>query len=189
MASGHLLRRKITMPRRPSASTWNLHRRRAGALALAVALTGLAAGCGSSTGNSAAGKSTTTTTSARHATKGFQPPVMKYGTSIYGAPDPTTTIPTERGTRPINSLNDAGQQVVIAERGVLAPRILIAGVEYPITWTNLSGKPQQVVFNDVPAVSQIIAPGGTFSWKSPGYAINLIYHVVGGEQGTLILQD
>jgi hypothetical protein len=103
--------------------------------------------------------------------------------------DPTTTVPTERGSRPIDPSNDAGQEVVIAKGGYLLPEWLVADVGLPITWTNLSGTPQQVVFDDAPMRSPVIPPGGTFSWTSPGFAISLTYHTVAGHAGKLTLQN
>lgn len=121
--------------------------------------------------------------------EGFLAPETKFGTSTVGAPDPTTSVPTERGTRHIDASNDAGQAVIIAEGGYLLPEWLIAEVTLPITWTNLSGVPQQVVFDDAPVRSPVIPPGGTFSWTSPGYAISLTYHTVHGHHAQLTLQN
>jgi hypothetical protein len=130
--------------------------------------------------------STTTTTTA---TAKFLAPESDYGTGAVGAPNPTTTVPTERGNRPINVENDAGQEVVIGEHGQLAPEMLVADVSLPITWTNLSGAPQQIVFNDAPLRSPVIAPGQTFTWTSPGYGISLAYHLVNGATGRMVLQN
>ncbi len=133
--------------------------------------------------------STSTTVATRPST-GFLPPEIKFGTATVGAPSPTTTVPTERGaSRPIDPSNDAGQEVVIAKGGYLLPEWLVAEVNLPITWTNLSGVPQQVVFDDAPVRSPVIAPGATFTWTSPGYAISLTYHTAAGRHARLTLQN
>jgi hypothetical protein len=116
-------------------------------------------------------------------------PEVKFGTGQEGAPDPTTTVPVERVGRPINTANDAGQAVIIAKGGYLLPEWLVAEVNLPITWTNLSGVPQQIVFDDAPVHSAIIPSGGTFVWKSPGYAISLTYHTAHGHHAQLTLQS
>ncbi len=128
--------------------------------------------------------STTTTAPAK-----FLTPEASYGKVAVGAPNPTTTVPTERGNRPINVQNDAGQEIIIGENGELAPETLVADVSLPITWTNLSGKPQQIVFNDAPLRSPIIESGQTFTWTSPGYGISLAYHLVNGATGQMVLQN
>jgi hypothetical protein len=61
--------------------------------------------------------------------------------------------------------------------------------ESPHYLDNLSGVAQQVVFNDAPVRSAIIAPGGTFTWNSPGFAVSLRYHTAAGYQAKLTLQN
>jgi len=160
--------------------------------ATALSVLVLVAACGSTAPRTT---NTTTTGSApsttvRGQTSGtFLVPEVNYGTGQEGAPSPTTTVPVERGTRAINPSNDAGQEVIIAKGGYLLPAWLVADVALPITWTNLSGSPQQVVFDDAPMHSPVIPTGGTFTWKSPGYAISLIYHTVNGHGARLTLQN
>jgi hypothetical protein len=132
--------------------------------------------------------STSTTTNPTHP-QAFLAPETKFGTSQVGDPDTTTSVPTERGTRPISPLNDAGQEVIIDESSYALPYWLVADVTLPITWTNLSGKPQQIVFDDAPVRSPVLAPGATFTWKSPGYAINFTYHIVNGHNARITLQS
>jgi hypothetical protein len=150
----------------------------------------LVTGCGST-----AARAITDTPSASTATTigvgsgGCTTPRVTYGTGELGAPDPTTSVPTERGTRAINPSNDAGQEVIIAKGGYLLPEWLVAEVNLPITWTNLSGKPQQISFDDAPVCSATIVPGGTFTWKSPKFAISLRYHTVNGHHAQLTLQS
>jgi hypothetical protein len=152
----------------------------------------MASACGSPANATSATRRTTTTTSTTAPTQragGFLTPEVKYGTGVVGAPEPTTSVPTERGTRSIDPTNDAGQEVIIAKGGYLLPQWLVADVSLPITWTNLSGAPQQIVFDDAPLHSPVIVPGGTFTWTSPGYGVGLTYHTVGGHEGRLTLQN
>jgi hypothetical protein len=155
----------------------------------------LAAGCGSTAAHADTGSPKPSTPSVTSTTAGtlhgqsFLAPEVEFGSGQNGAPDPTTSVPTERGTRPIDATNDAGQEVIIAKGGYLLPEWLVAEVTLPITWTNLSGVPQQIVFDDTPVHSAILAPGATFTWKSPGFAISLRYHTVNGHHAQLTLQN
>jgi hypothetical protein len=155
----------------------------------------VAAGCSSPAARADPGGSKVTTPSSTSTTAGtlhgqsFLAPEVGFGTGQNGSPDPTTSVPTDTGTIPINATNDAGQEVIIAKGGYLLPEWLVAEVNLPITWTNLSGVPQQVVFDDAPVRSAILAPGATFTWKSPGYAISLRYHTVNGHHAQLTLQN
>ena len=98
-------------------------------------------------------------------------------------------MPTERGTRAINPSNDAGQEAIIAQGGYVLPEWLVADFQLPVTWTNLSGAPQQIIFDNASMHSPVIAPGGTFTWKSPGFAISLTYHTAHGHHARLTLQN
>jgi hypothetical protein len=174
---------------------WTGYRAAAALVFGAVVVTISACGAASPrVGQSARRTTTTTTTTTTKTTTASQPaafvtPELKYGTGQVGAPDPTTTVPTETGSRPIDPSNDAGQAVIIDTNGYLVPEWLVANVGLPITWTNLSGVAQQVVFNDAPVRSAIIAAGGTFTWTSPGYAVSLRYHTAAGHQAKLTLQN
>src|SRR5580692_9894589 len=169
--------------------------RRRGVATVLGALVLLAAGCSSAGARDSSGTTkpstpaTTSTTAGTLHGQAFLAPEVGFGTGQNGTPDPTTSVPTERGSRPIDATNDAGQEVIIAKGGYLLPEWLVAEVTYPITWTNLSGVPQQVVFDDAPVHSAILAPGATFTWKSPGYAISLRYHTVNGHHAQLTLQN
>jgi hypothetical protein len=132
---------------------------------------------------------TTSTTVKAQQSGGFLAPESKFGTSQMGASDPSTSVPTERGNRSIDPSNDAGQEVIIAKGGYLLPEWLVAEVTLPITWTNLSGTPQQIIFDDAPEHSAVIPPGGTYTWKSPGFAIDLTYHTANGHHARLTLQN
>jgi hypothetical protein len=147
--------------------------------------------CGSPTAHAGVDTTNAATTTTAGATPvgGFVTPEVKYGTGQVGAPDPTTSVPTDRGTDPINPAQDAGQAVIIAKGGYLLPEWLIAEETLPITWTNLSGVPQQVIFDTAPVHSQIIPAGGTFTWMSPHFAINLTYHTAHGHHAQLTLQN
>ena len=158
---------------------------------LALSCLVLAAGCSSPSARAASQATGTTSTSTTTSTVigGFVSPEIKFGTGGSGPADPTTTVPVERTGRPIDPSNDAGQAVIIDQSGYLLPEWLVADVDLPITWTNLSGKTQQIVFDDAPVHSALIPPGGSFSWKSPGFAINLTYHTANGHHARLTLQN
>lgn len=155
-----------------------LSRRSKGTLAgvlAAVAAAALLSACSSNPSSTAA----PTTSTTKPATVGE----VAYGSGVVGQPVPSTSVPTERGTRKINCANDAGQEVIIAQGGYLCPQWLDAEVELPITWTNLSGAPQEIVFDDAPIHTDPIPPGGTFTWHSPPYAVGIQYHTAAGGQG------
>lgn len=57
------------------------------------------------------------------------------------------------------------------------PQTLEANVTSPVVWTNSTGKPQRVVFDDFPIDSGTIPPGGTFTW-STNDAVTLGYKVL-----------
>lgn len=157
--------------------------------ALALLAVGTTA-CGSPSARAASTSSTTTTTRAVCSpSTGFLTPESKFGTTVTAPPDPSTTVPTERGARHIDAENDAGQAVIIAIDGHLAPQWLVANVNLPITWTNLSGKSEQIDFDDAPVRSPVIPPGGTFTWTSPGFGVSLTYHTVNCIEGRLTLQN
>jgi hypothetical protein len=63
--------------------------------------------------------------------------------------------------------------IIITANGCM-PQTLEANVSYPVVWTNLSGKPQRVVFQHFAVDSGTIPPGGTFTWSS-GNALTLGY--------------
>jgi hypothetical protein len=46
------------------------------------------------------------------------------------------------------------------------PQTLEANVTSPVVWTNLSGKPQRLIFLTIPVDSGTIPPGGTFTWST-----------------------
>jgi hypothetical protein len=181
------------MPAAQRPGPW--HQRRPAGVGLLVLALGMivvvAAGCSSPSAHADSGtnaSSSSTTTSASAPVGGFLSPEIKFGTGQNGLPDPTTSVPTDTGSEPINPSNDAGQEVIIDKAGYLLPEWLVAEVQYPITWTNLSGRPQQIIFDDAPVRSQMIPPGGTFTWTSPGFAISLRYHLANGHHAQLTLQ-
>jgi hypothetical protein len=89
---------------------------------------------------------------------------VQFGTGSIGQPDPTTTIPSERGGS-IPPVLAPGQNIIISAKGCM-PQTLEANVSGPVVWTNLSGKPQRVVFKDFPIDSGTIPAGGTFTWST-----------------------
>ena len=136
----------------------------AGALAIGLALgaCGSSASGASTTTSAPAAKSTTTTQSATTTT--LAP--MTGTTMIDGRP---IKIPTEGGARPIDSLRDKGQQIVIATAG-LYPQTLFVCPFKPITWTNLTAKPVTVRFVLYPPSKGFgpVVPGGTHTYTPPG---------------------
>jgi hypothetical protein len=147
--------------------------RRLPAVLIAIMVPAMAlvvSGCGSSPSSHAASTTTTTVLSALHA-----PLHVKYGTGSIGPADPTTTVPKEGGL-PLSALFGAGQSVIIGAKGC-EPQTLESNVAAPVVWTNLSGRPQRVVFAGGAVDSGTIAPGGTFTWSTT-QAIALVYRVV-----------
>lgn len=106
---------------------------------------------------------------------------------IVPAPDGTTTVPTERGTRPIDPIVDAGQQILITSHG-LVPQHIFSLVTEKVTWTNLSGTVQNIVFDYVPVRSPAIPPGAQYVW-TPSTAIEIAYRTTSGMKGVLTLQE
>jgi hypothetical protein len=104
-----------------------------------------------------------------------------------GQADPTTTVPNDLG-RPIPPGFAAGQNVIIAATGCM-PQTLEANVTSPVVWTNSTGKPQRVVFDNFPIDSGTIPPGGTFTW-STNDAVTLGYKVLpSGKQCKLAMNQ
>ena len=91
---------------------------------------------------------------------------VTFGTGSIGQPDPTTTVPNERGNT-ITPVLAPGQNIIIASSGC-KPQTLEASVTAPVVWTNLSGKPQRVIFVGFPIDSGTIPVGGTFTWSTQG---------------------
>ncbi len=89
---------------------------------------------------------------------------VTFGTGSIGQPDPTTTVPNERGNT-ITPVLAPGQNIIIASSGC-KPQTLEASVTAPVVWTNLSGKPQRVIFVGFPIDSGTIPAGGTFTWST-----------------------
>ena len=105
---------------------------------------------------------------------------------VVGAPSTPTTVPHERGTRPISPVVDNGQQVIITATGIV-PHQLFADEADPVTWTNLSGTTQQLIFTVIPVKSPPIPAGAQFVWQ-PANAITIAYHTTSGLQGVLTVQ-
>jgi hypothetical protein len=136
---------------------------RAAALAaVSAAALGLAA-CSSSPSTTVTGHGQTST-SLVHESATDAPMKVKFGTGSIGQPDPTTTVPNERGNT-IPSILAPGQNIIISSAGC-KPQTLEASVTEPVVWTNLSGKPQRVVFINFPVDSGTIPAGGTFTWST-----------------------
>jgi hypothetical protein len=128
--------------------------------ACSAAALGLAA-CSSSPSTTATGQTSTTSV---HESASNAPMKVQFGTGSIGQPDPTTTLPNERGNV-IPSILAPGQNIIIASSGC-KPQTLEASVTGPVVWTNLSGKPQRVIFTNFPVDSGTIPVGGTFTWST-----------------------
>lgn len=147
-------------------------RRLAASVIVGLSIVGLAS-CGSSGAPSSGqaaqshdasgnGGVTTSTSSASSAVD--KPTKISFGTGSIGQPDSTTTIPNERGN-PIPNVLAPGQNIIISKTGCM-PQTLEANVSAPVVWTNLSGKPQRVVFSNFGVDSGTIPVGGTFTWST-----------------------
>ena len=132
----------------------------------------------SSTGGTSSGSKSTTTTRGGTETN----PTSGYPSGhLIQPPDTSTTTPREGSGKglAVGPAIGAGQQILIEPGGAFWPATLYANYELPVTWTNLSGKPQTVNFYSIPVKSETIQPGWQFEWKwiSPG---TLSYHLGSG---------
>jgi len=78
-------------------------------------------------------------------------------------------IPTEiHGQLPAEApgATQAGQQILITPSGI-HPSLLLATQGIPVVWTNLTRRPQRVIFTNAQGESGLIPPGGTFSIPTP----------------------
>ena len=122
------------------------HRRRFLAHAVLVAL--IAVGCSGSAGGTA-------------------PPAASATTPLRPLPRPTD--------RPVKPDFDYGQDIQITV-AAFVPKELVSAVNFPITWTNDSGRVQVIHFDNNGGIeSGQIAPGGTWSYTPTG-TISIVYH-------------
>jgi hypothetical protein len=121
------------------------------------------AGCGSP-GKTPHADAPTTTQPTKVTTTTVTPTRVQFGSGSVAGPVPTTTLPQDNGL-PIPPDFAAGQNILITPDG-FEPKVLEANVSAPVVWTNLSGKPQTIVFVDFPVESGTIPPGGTFTWST-----------------------
>ena len=154
--------------------------RRASAIVLASAA--LLLGACSST--SSAPTTTSTTFPIPHAKEPAAPQVTTTTIVINGV---TVTVPREEYNpgRPINPMQDTGQQIIITSQGVL-PQALLTPSPTTITWTNLTAKPVTVSYSKfgAPGTSGPIAPGGHFSLSASGTG-NIPYNTSNRWHGTI----
>jgi hypothetical protein len=145
-----------------------------GMLVLAMGLLVSLAACGSTPSRSGASATTSTTTPKASTTKPTTdaPTNISFGTGSVGPADPTTTVPNERG-RTIAPDFEAGQNVIITSTG-FEPSTLEANVAAPVVWTNLSGRPQRIIFINFAVDSGTVPPGGTFTWSTTN-AVDISY--------------
>ena len=130
---------------------------------VSVAAFALAA-CSSSPSGSENQSGGKTSTSSGSESAVNAPMKVRFGTGSVGQSDPTTTVPNERGTV-IPPVLAPGQNIIISGSGC-KPQTLEASVSAPVVWTNLSGKPQRVIFENFPVDSGTIPVGGTFTWST-----------------------
>jgi hypothetical protein len=145
---------------------------------LAVMLIG-AGGCGGSTTTHRPVSSTTSVNDTVNA-----PMKVNLGTGSVAGPEPTTSVPTERGN-PIPAGFSTGQDIIITSHG-FEPRTLEANVSSPVVWTNLSGGAVRIQFIDFPVDSGTIPAGGTFTWSTAN-ALALSYQSTTGWYGKLLM--
>jgi hypothetical protein len=159
-------------------------RRRRGAAApgvvVALVLCALVnAGCGSSSDGGAKAPGATSVTSASVTERPTGPSVSTIAHSTHVmVGGKVAAVPTEIGTTPIAPQIDDGQQIIISASGLLPAR-LFSNPKVPVTWTNLTNQPQQVIFDYLPVKSPVIAPGGTFSYTSQS-SESIAYHTASG---------
>jgi len=97
-----------------------------------------------------------------------------------------TTVPFEYGKVPVEHYIQSGNTILIKPDGFW-PQTLYANDAVPITWYNLSGRPQVVAFDHIPVSSTTIPPGWVFVWKSR-FGGSLTYHSASGFHALLVLQ-
>jgi len=91
-------------------------------------------------------------------------------------------IPDE-GKRPIDPIEDVGQQVIITQKAI-EPHRLFCDLRTRLTFTNLTPVPQLLTFvNDGGWHSPKIPPGGRWSY-TPAYGISYYYTTATGLQAT-----
>lgn len=137
-----------------------------------------AAGCGGSTTPHSSVPSTTSANTVDAPTQ------VSFGTGSVAGPDPSTTVPTERGN-PIPTGFAAGQNILITAHG-FEPQTLEANVSSPVVWTNLSGEAVRIIFEHFAVDSGTIPAGGTFTWSTVN-AVALSYESTTGWYGKLLM--
>ena len=60
-------------------------------------------------------------------------------------------------------------------------------MKVPITWTNLSGRSQKIIFDDIPVSSATIPAGWQYVWKSH-FGGSYAYKSASGFSAVLVLQ-
>jgi len=135
-----------------------------GAALLAASAAALALAACSSSPTTRSGNGPTTSSSGQISAVD-KPTKVHFGTGSIAQADPTTTVPNERGNT-ITPILAPGQNIIISSTGC-KPQTLEASVTAPVVWTNLSGKPQRVIFENFPVDSGTIPVGGTFTWSTP----------------------
>ena len=136
-----------------------------------VVATVLLASCGATHDPSSQGSSTSSSEGATRSTTRTTATAPDGTASSYNQgrvvppPETPTTVPRETSEIPVTQYVGAGQQIIITRNGFW-PQTLDANMKVPITWTNLSGRPQKVIFDDIPVSSATIPAGWQYVWKS-----------------------
>ena len=146
--------------------------RRARAAIIVVGVALLGAACQSTAATSTSTPSTT------------RPPHKKI--SYVTIDNRQVRIPTEiHGQAPdlVAGASQAGQQILITPSGI-HPSLLLATQGIPVVWTNLTDRPQRVIFTNSPGQSEIIPPAGTFSIPTPR-SQSYTFRTSGGLAGVL----
>jgi hypothetical protein len=123
---------------------------------LACAVFGLA-GCASSPDKHPVAQSTTTTSVPTPAIT--TPTIIIKGRSY--------NVPTEGGTRPIDSITDSGQQIVLTSKGFLPYHLLVAS-NVAVTWTNLSPRAVTLDFGHSGLRPVVLKTGASYTYPGTG---------------------
>jgi hypothetical protein len=96
--------------------------------------------------------------------------------AIHGSPSPS---PSRAVTvQSVDPHFDFGQTIFITSTG-FRPAWLVSAVHVPITFRNMTDRPQRIVFDHQPVRSGRIPPGGSWEYTPP-LPISMTYHAVRG---------
>lgn len=98
----------------------------------------------------------------------------------------TSTPERPPAARPLDPDFDAGQRVEITADGAV-PRQLVAVVDTPITWVNLTDQPVTVTFDNGTVDSGPIPPQGTWE-HTPDASVSIAYHTTAAPEQQATVQ-